>query len=164
MKMNRPSRSRAFLVEFIIVILFFAIASAIIVRVFAVAHSLREKANDLTVATAKVQSVAEYAKVSESQEGYIRDLKKLGAVKEDKDKERYVFYYNKDWQQQPANLEHTYSIVVVCDTKALGAGELLQVLINASKVNRHQMNKENHKSLSEIYDLQAAKYYPKSNH
>ncbi len=164
MKMNIPARSRAFLVEFIIVILFFSIASAIIVRVFAAADSLRQKANDLTIVTAKVQSIAEYAKVSKSQEDYMRGLKKLGAVKEGKDKEHYIFYYNKDWQQQPANLEHTYSIVVVCNTKAFREGELLQVLINASKVNGHLMNKENNKPLSEIYNLQAAKYYPKSNH
>jgi len=155
--MDVASRSRAFLVEFIIVILFFSIATGIIVRVFAGANSIRQKANDLTIAAAKVQSIAEYAKASEGKKDYIEQLEKQGAIEEQE--ETYVYYYDKEWALQKGSQNYNYKIEVQCESQSLKAGEVLKVQISANKAKLQMGNT----SLSEIYALQSIKYYPKTN-
>lgn len=158
MRINTLSRSRAFLIEFVIVILFFGIAAGIIVQVFAESHQMRQKANNLTIAAAKVQSIAEYAKASESKEEYAAQLEQLGAVRTEENKERYLFYYDHDWQMQKGKVNEGYQIKVDCTKEQLKSGELLGILIDARQIGKKEI--ESSLDLGEIYKVKVLKYYP----
>lgn len=62
MSTRNSSKSSLFLIELIIAILFFAIASAVCVRAFVKAHSLSTEAKDLSFASAEVSSMASVLK------------------------------------------------------------------------------------------------------
>lgn len=149
------SRSRVFLMEFIIAILFFLISTGIIVRVFVTAHEIREKANALTLGMSKAQSLVEYAKVSLSPDAYIEQLEKMGGIAKEVDdgssKEKYIFYYDKNH----------YAIEVVCDIRDFEAGNLLNIHISVHTIESKK-GLETYRPTSEICGLKAAKYYPKS--
>ncbi|PHV70469.1 hypothetical protein CS063_10290 [Sporanaerobium hydrogeniformans] len=144
MKNSRISHLRAFLVELMSVVLFFSVALALMSRVFAAAHNLRQKASDLTEAVAKVQTLAEYAKASYSKEDYKQSLIALGGIEVG---ENIHFYYDEKWQLQSWKEESCYVVEVLTQIESLKSGECIRINI-ATK------NKE-----ESIYNLQVKKYY-----
>lgn len=56
---SKSSKSSLFLIELIVVILFFSISSAIIVQIFAKAHEIDLKSRALTFSSREIQNVAE---------------------------------------------------------------------------------------------------------
>ena len=60
MAVHKTSRSGLFLLELMIVILFFAVTSAVCVNLFVQAHLTRTAGAELTAATREVQSAAEW--------------------------------------------------------------------------------------------------------
>lgn len=160
MKGETLPRYHGFLVEFVLVILFFSIASAMVLRVFAAAHTVRQKANDLTIASTKIQSFAEYTKISSSTTEYITILQNQGAVKSKEGLEQYILYYNKNWELQKGPTESYYSIEINLESQWLRSGELLQVAIRSMKINEGKMRQEHTKDTDEICALEAGKYYP----
>lgn len=68
MKVYRSSsKSGLFLIELIIAIVFFAVASAICIQLFVKAHLISARSGDLSAANAIVQSEAEYFKTHAAQ-------------------------------------------------------------------------------------------------
>ena len=60
MAVHKTSRSGLFLLELMIVILFFAVTSAVCVNLFVQAHLTSTAGGELTAATREVQSAAEW--------------------------------------------------------------------------------------------------------
>ena len=73
MAVHKTSRSGLFLLELMIVILFFAVTSAVCVNLFVQAHLTSTAGGELTAATREVQSAAEWLKAADG------DLEKLAA-------------------------------------------------------------------------------------
>lgn len=63
---NRPKSSSLFLIELILAILFFSIASAVCVRFFVSSHLLGRRSDALTQAVNECSSVAEICRTSDS--------------------------------------------------------------------------------------------------
>lgn len=86
------SKSGLFLFELIFAILFFALASAVCVRLFAEAHLTSLHSRDLSHALTEAQSAAECFKASPGDLQRLADL--LGAHREG---ETLVLDYDRDW-------------------------------------------------------------------
>lgn len=65
MAVHKTSRSGLFLLELMIVILFFAVTSAVCVNLFVQAHLTSTAGGELTAATREVQSAAEWLKAAD---------------------------------------------------------------------------------------------------
>ncbi len=143
MESSRVSHLRAFLVELMLVVLFFSMALAITIRVFEAAHSLRRKASDLTEAVAIAQTLAEYLKASDAKEDYKQKLIALGGIERG---ETIYFYYDEKWQLQPREEEGGYRVEVLTQIESLQSGECIGSHIVIK-------NKE-----GSIYNVQAKKY------
>ena len=91
----RSSKSALFLMELIIVIAFFALASAVCMRLFVHAHLISKQSADLNMAVSAAQSAAECLRASdgdlERMAQLIPGAQKLG------ENEMQVLY-NSDWQ------------------------------------------------------------------
>lgn len=111
MAVQRSSRSGLFLLELMIVILFFAVTSAICMNLFVKAHLTSAAGSELTAAVREVQSVAELFKAVDG------DLKTLaeslgvqGAGGPALD-----LYYDKNWVPTGNKEDAVYTISVVLD-------------------------------------------------
>ena len=92
MAVQRSSRSGLFLLELMIVILFFAVTSAICMNLFVQAHLTSAAGSELTSAVREAQSVAELFKAADG------DLKRLAESLDVRpiDGPTLNLYYDKD--------------------------------------------------------------------
>ena len=75
-KRNRARSSSLFLLELIIAILFFSIASAVCVQFFVKSHSMSQDSQDLNFAVSECSSIAEIVQTSDSEKAAISEVKK----------------------------------------------------------------------------------------
>lgn len=97
--MNK-SKSRLFLIEMVVIILFFSIAAAVCVNMFAHAKMISVKSTELTEASMKAQEAAETFKSAGGDAGAVRDRLDAHA-----DGEGIAVYYDGEWERtnaQPA--------------------------------------------------------------
>ena len=109
---KQPSRrSSLFLMELIIAILFFSLASTVCVRIFVKSHTLEQESNRLNYAVSAASSVAE---IFRNQENPFEILKKQYpyGIKNDN---HYQFFYDKDWSL--CNKEEAIYTVIADFTK-----------------------------------------------
>lgn len=66
LRKNRPQSSSIFLMEFILAVLFFSVASAVCVQFFVKSHVLSQRSQTLTHAVSECSSIAEICRTSES--------------------------------------------------------------------------------------------------
>ena len=90
----KSSKAKLFLIELIIIILFFSLAAAVCMQIFASAHTLSQKSEDLTEGIMIAQQVAE-----EFHSGLHRE-------------DNVVAYFDADWQPIVAPSENYVSISV----------------------------------------------------
>lgn len=76
-KRNRARSSSLFLLELIIAILFFSIASAVCVQFFVKSHSMSQDSQDLNFAVSECSSIAEIVQTSDSEKAALSELKTL---------------------------------------------------------------------------------------
>lgn len=86
MNKKPAKRSSLFLLELIIVILFFSMASAVCVRFFVKAHTISRDTTNLNMA---VNQVSAYAELFLSEPDFVVELSKT---------EHSTAYYDNDWQ------------------------------------------------------------------
>ncbi len=91
--MRSTSKARLFLIELVIIILFFAIAGAVCANIFVKAHLTSEKSLDLTSAALKAQFAAECVKHAKDDEIRLSEL--LGADRENGGE--FTVYYDESW-------------------------------------------------------------------
>ena len=111
MAVQRSSRSGLFLLELMIVILFFAVTSAICMNLFVQAHLTSTAGSELTAAVREVQSAAELFKAADG------DLKKLAESLgvQPIDGPVLNLYYDKDWVLTKHLEDAVYTVSVVLD-------------------------------------------------
>lgn len=93
--MNKhPSRrSSLFLMEFIIAVLFFILASTVCVQFFVKSHMLEQESVDLNHAVTAASSVAEILRSQEDPFDTLTRLYPKGTA----EKKRFSFYYDENW-------------------------------------------------------------------
>ena len=109
MGIHRTPKSGLFLLEMVILILFFSIASAICVNLFVKEHVLSTQSRDLGTAVQQVQTVAETYKAVNGDTSQMTQL--LALAEEDGGK--LALYYNKEWQIQQDSNDAVYTLTVV---------------------------------------------------
>ena len=111
MAVQRSSRSGLFLLVLMIVILFFAVTSAICMNLFVQAHLTSTAGSELTAAVREVQSAAELFKAADG------DLKKLAESLgvQPIDGPVLNLYYDKDWVLTKHMEDAVYTVSVVLD-------------------------------------------------
>ncbi|WP_394922754.1 hypothetical protein [uncultured Robinsoniella sp.] len=95
MKKNTPSKSSLFLIELIIAILFFTVASGICIQLFSKSFLLSQSSKNLSTSSRLVSNTAE---VLDSCRGSLDEMKSLfpGSVTEG---DSIHFYYNASWEE-----------------------------------------------------------------
>ncbi len=148
MRLKSASKANIFILEMTIVILIFALASAIAVGLFADARKVAQTAGDTTIAMMKTQSVAENFK---SQDTFI-DFTDLSGIKP------WPLYFDKDWQAIPG-FQNTsvpdnaiFTIEAKVSSEKTTTGLMAKVHLTASKILG---------SNGPLFEIQIQKYYPK---
>lgn len=115
MAVHKTSRSGLFLLELMIVILFFAVTSAVCVNLFVQAHLTSTAGGELTAATREVQSAAEWLKAADG------DLEKLAAQLDAKAADgRLDLYFDVGWNRTGAQ-DAIYTVTVLWRRPTHGA-------------------------------------------
>lgn len=151
--MNRSSDIfNSFFIEMIIVILFFALSSAITLRLFVAADSRADQSSDLSVAVIKAQDIAEQLQgISSPNElpAALRTAKRTGA---DNRTERYQISYDRQWNETTGEPRYTAEIAIAkTDSES---GVLVRADITVSRVESGKKK--------QIFVLSPAKYVPKT--
>ena len=129
--MNRINRSHLFLMEFIIIILFFAIACSVCVSMFVTARTAAAQSTELSMASAYAQTAAENFKACGRDIGYLEEQDGTGAAA----------YFDRDWNAA-AQQDAAYALRIGYRTQ----GALLLADICVTKDG------------AEIYRIEAARY------
>lgn len=114
------SRSSLFLMELILVILFFSIAGAICIQIFAKAHLLSRSASELNRAVALAQSAAAGL---EAGDGSLEDLNLqfpdgITGTDTDGNVSQFTVYYDSDWNPC-GKASASYSLTVLAPEAAV---------------------------------------------
>lgn len=133
MKKTGFSNSGLFLIEFMIVLLFFSISAAVCVSIFVHAHSLNKESGEKNQALLLAQSAAEQLKASGED-----ILKEMGAEKIENG--AYLFYYDESWKQTEEKSIYCMTIETKTENKLLK----VQISIDNGK--------------KEIFNLEVKKY------
>ena len=135
---KQPSRrSSLFLMELIIAILFFSLASTVCVRIFVKSHTLEQESIQLNHAVSAASSVAEIFRNQENP-FEILEMQYPDGVKSDN---HYQFFYAKDWSLCNKD-EAVYT--VIADFAKVSSFEIADIQVITSKQS--------------IYDLSVKKY------
>ena len=134
--MNRINRSHLFLLEFIIIILFFALACSVCVSMFVTARTAAAQSTELSMASAYAQTAAENFKACGRDIGYLEE--QFGAAQ---DGNGAAAYFDRDWNAA-AQQDAAYALRIGYRTQ----GALLLADICVTKDG------------AEIYRIEAARY------
>lgn len=114
MKKNTPSKSSLFLIELIIAILFFTVASGICIQLFSKSFLLSQSSKNLSTASRLVSNTAE---VLESCGGSLEEVQSL-FPESVADGDSIRFYYNTSWEKcNEADGKFTLIATVTGDTE-----------------------------------------------
>lgn len=106
-KRRTSTKSGLFLIELIIAILFFSLASAICIQLFIKAHFVSSNSEDLSMALNQSQSVAEYFKASNGTSAELVNM--LDGELGEKPNE-IILNYDKNWNTAVTNPVYQLSI------------------------------------------------------
>lgn len=140
--MNKYSKSRTslFLIELIISLLFFSLASAICVKFFVEAHLIGVKTRELNNAVAISQGIAE---IMRGTDGSLSGMVSIYPNAIEGDDSYFEVFYDSDFK--PCSHEDAY---YVSDVTVSPNGAIQNISIKVVRLN----------DLSEIYTLEATKY------
>ena len=131
------SKSGLFLMELIIAICFFAVASAVCVQLFAHAHTLSQRSKGIQMAVLNAQSVAEGFRGLDGNVDALADIWLAMA-----DDAGFVAWFNDDW----VNVAYSsrFSMVVETDVLAVPAtihirvtDTVLETLLYSTRISRY---------------------------
>lgn len=107
MSIHRTPKSGLFLIELVVIILFFAITSAICANLFVNAHLLGVESKELNLAVIQVQTVAESVKKAQ---GDTKELAKL--LKTPLRDGKIAIYYDENWNTTVHQQDACYQLCV----------------------------------------------------
>ncbi len=125
--MQKTSKSGLFLLEMLIIIVFFAATSAICVRLFVYSAQLSDRSSALTEAMVRAQSAAEAVKAAEGDETLLESL-----LHGDWENGVLRVFYNQDFQALPDDEDAQYILTVEQDLDGSG---LLAATVTVAKEN-----------------------------
>lgn len=151
--MSRTGKTRAFLTEFIIVILFFSLSVVITLQLFLAAHKQSVLSKEITVAYIKAQNIAEEIRVNgdnldeflTSGNGWIENNLT--------EYESYRRFYDEDWVISNEDTA-AYIMTVMIQYHEEDAGRLLEVDIELGNKTEVKKNKKS------LCTLELKKYLP----
>lgn len=135
--MKRPTSINTFLVEIIIVILFFSLCVGITLQLFVNSHIKNKLNSDMNMALIIVQTKAEEFKQIETQEDYKQLYKTTSQYRED-NKDVYSFYFDENWKQ--TQNPSVYIIKATVKEEIIQTGEILSVRFEAKKIYEDNKN------------------------
>lgn len=112
MKQLNPSRSGLYLVEFVIVLLFFSIASMIVFQFFIKGSGISSEAYDINRAVVHAESITEKVLASGGEDALLS-----GQFLRTQD--GYVLYYDKDWMETDAGREAYLAQIAVSTVNSM---------------------------------------------
>lgn len=137
---RRTNSNALFLIELILAILFFSIASAVCIQLFVKAHTISKKSSDLTAAVTQVQSAAEIIK---TYHGNVEDV--INLLDATQTGQKLTVSYDSDWSRV-ANDQAVYQMII----EFAEDGQLFVSEIQMVEVNQTQP----------IFELEVKKYNP----
>jgi len=112
---KNKSKSTAFLVELLIVIMFFAFSGAICAEAFVYANNQSHEVENTQNALIAMQSAAECAKAHSD------DMQTLARLlNAERSGNKLTAHYNEDWASVPGNGAYTLTVTVVEERQAAG--------------------------------------------
>lgn len=120
MKRKVMSRSGLFLLEMMISILFFSIAAAVCVQVFAKAHTMSREAQDLNMAVSCASSAAEGLTHLTSMEAFGEAFPEAQETADGV----YCLYYDQDWMNCAAEQAYARMEILVTEEEQMRYGTL----------------------------------------
>lgn len=106
MKQINPSRSGLYLVEFVIVLLFFSVASTIVFQFFMKGSGISSEAYDLNIAVVRAQSITEKVLSTGGEDDLL-------SAQFTRTPDGYVVYFDKDWMETDAGREKYLAEITV---------------------------------------------------
>jgi type II secretory pathway pseudopilin PulG len=151
--MNRSSDLfNSFFIEMILVILFFAISSAITLQLFVAADSRANQSSDLSAAVIKAQDIAEQIQGISSPYELPEALQTAKRTGSDHGTERFQIGYDRQWNETTDPPRYTADVSVVkTDSES---GVFIRADISVSRVESG--------TKKQIFTLSPAKYVPKT--
>ena len=129
MEKSSPSKTNIFLIELIIVILVFAVASAIIINLFISAHKINDKSQNMSISLMKTESI-------------IEEYKSLPSLTDGTnfiDSKGFPLYFDKDWKETKDQASYVYKIDLVSQEKVKKAiGTLVKSNIEAYNTGNNE--------------------------
>ncbi|NLZ81551.1 MAG: hypothetical protein GX913_07120 [Clostridiales bacterium] len=151
--MDKIGKTRAFLTEFIIVILFFSLAVVVTLQLFLAAHNQSELSKDTTIAYIKAQNIAEEIKVHSDNLGEFLTAGNGWIKSEISEIESYTRFYNKDWVVSNKQ-DSVYIMKANLYYEEKDSGKLLQIdLIMEERA-------ENNKTMNPLCNIVVKSYIP----
>ena len=139
MNIKNKSKVNLFLIELIIVILVFAVSSAIIVNLFLSAHKITQQSEDISISLMKIESILEEYKSLNNSMDATKYLSDSGFPK----------FYNGIWQETKDKAQGFYEIDLVKSDKKFQVGILSKLELTSYYMSGHK----------EITSLSGAKYF-----
>lgn len=123
------SKSSLFLMELIIVLMFFSLSAAICMKVFAVSKVKTDTARDLAQASFAAESFAEVYKEYRGDMGKVGEYYSVNGVTSST--KRMVFFYDSEWNRITDGGDAVYSMGIVTDRDK----NLLRASIRVARVD-----------------------------
>lgn len=124
MASGRQSKSSLFLMEIVLAILFFSLASAICMQLFAKAHIISTNGSDVSTAVSYARSTAECFKETD---GDLDEIKRL--LGGEKEQDTLIISYDKDWNiSQEENTPYRMTVNVTKNEEIAEANIVVEVV------------------------------------
>lgn len=130
MKKQVRGGSALFLLELMISMLFFSVTAACCVQVFAKAHLMSQKANNLSMAVSYASNAAELLNHLDDGEALSEKLNGCERTMQD----RYQVWYDENWQVCEAADAYAGMEILVSEEKGLRKGSILVTICEEEEV------------------------------
>lgn len=100
MKRKQVKRSSIFLLELMIAILFFSVASAVCIRLFVKSHTIGQDTRNLNMALNQVSAAAEVFRSDMDMQEFLKQ--EFPAYEENEKGSEFLVYYDEDWKPSRA--------------------------------------------------------------
>lgn len=149
--MKRTSRVNTFLIEIILVILFFAVSSAVVIQLFAAGHRRSADSEWTNVAMIKVQSVAEQIKgLPELTDRSLQGVTYCGEMQISGEKAEKSVLFSDNWQEADADTASGYLRIQIQISQE-EAGQMLTATLIAGRLAGEREEDPLYKLTTETY-------------
>lgn len=123
--MKNIGKVRAFLTEFVLVILFFSLSAVIALQLFLKANDKSELSRNMTMAYITAEQTAEKIKIKT--EETVEELQN-----------RTVYWYDKDWDECSEE-EAEFILLISMSVENTACGELINALVTVCEKDKEEM-------------------------